>query len=327
MREAGSFSHVCVVTTPGGTEQLATPQSGIFALGCSYHCYLEFDRTSTTSSADLVAAVCNLEVPRTTPSGANLVTGFRPSLWRQMEPDGVPHELEDFAEDLSGIDGYYMPATQRDLWVWVSAASYSDAFTLGRLVIEQLKKVASCVEDIFGWSHAQSRDLTGFIDGTANPNLLEAPNVAIIPNGSIGAGGSSLLFQKWRHRLEEFDQLSEKEQESVIGRTKREGDEFEEDDLPADSHVARTTLIEGERELPIFRRNSAYGTPTENGTVFIGFSSDVTRLTKMLDRMAGKQDGIRDALTRYTDALSGSYYFIPSNESIRKFADQVEFLT
>ena len=39
---------------------------------------------------------------------------------------------------------------------------------------------------------------------------------------------------------------------------------------------------------------------------------------KMLDSMAGLITGTRDALTRYTQPLTGSYYFVPSIESLRR---------
>lgn len=39
----------------------------------------------------------------------------------------------------------------------------------------------------------------------------------------------------------------------------------------------------------------------------------------MLDRMAGVGDGIRDALTRCTTALSGAYYLVPSVPVLARF--------
>ena len=36
----------------------------------------------------------------------------------------------------------------------------------------------------------------------------------------------------------------------------------------------------------------------------------------MLERMVGLPDGIRDALTRHTVALSGAYYVVPSLGSL-----------
>jgi deferrochelatase/peroxidase EfeB len=65
---------------------------------------------------------------------------------------------------------------------------------------------------------------------------------------------------------------------------------------------------------------SSFGTATEHGTMFIGFSCEQYRLARMLARMAGAEDGIRDALTRYTTAVSGAYYFTPSVEALRRFA-------
>jgi putative iron-dependent peroxidase len=38
----------------------------------------------------------------------------------------------------------------------------------------------------------------------------------------------------------------------------------------------------------------------------------------MLEQMAGI-NGPRDALTSYTDALTGAYYFIPSVQALRRF--------
>lgn len=35
--------------------------------------------------------------------------------------------------------------------------------------------------------------------------------------------------------------------------------------------------------------------------------------------MAGAEDGIRDALTRYATPVSGAYYFVPSVEALRRF--------
>ena len=69
----------------------------------------------------------------------------------------------------------------------------------------------------------------------------------------------------------------------------------------------------------IFRRNMPYGTVTNHGTIFVGFSAEQGRLSRMLESMAGTVDGVRDALTRYTTPLTGAYYFIPSIEAIGRF--------
>ena len=62
-----------------------------------------------------------------------------------------------------------------------------------------------------------------------------------------------------------------------------------------------------------------YGTIENHGTVFVGFSAAQQPLARMLDSMAGLVNGTRDALTRYTQPLTGSYYYVPSVESLRLF--------
>ena len=44
-------------------------------------------------------------------------------------------------------------------------------------------------DHVLGANRERYRDLTGFIDGTKNPSLLEAPDVALVPEGAPGAGG------------------------------------------------------------------------------------------------------------------------------------------
>jgi porphyrinogen peroxidase len=83
----------------------------------------------------------------------------------------------------------------------------------------------------------------------------------------------------------------------------------------SDSHVARTDQDEYGN---IFRRNMPYGSVDDHGTMFVGLSADQKRLSRMLDSMAGLVTGTRDALTRFTQPLTGSYYFVPSVESLRR---------
>src|SRR5262249_38242437 len=100
------------------------------------------------------------------------------------------------------------------------------------------------------------------------------------------------------------------EQERVIGRTKP--DSIELDDRPTTSHAARTDQDEFGK---IFRRNTAYGTESHHGTMFVGFSATQRPLDAMLRGMAG-EGGERDALTRFATPLTGSYYVVPSFDDL-----------
>ena len=299
-----------------------SPQSGIFALGTSSHSYLEFDLDAQGEPLAMVQAVANLREPGMTTGGVNLVVGFRPSLWAYIAPDDMPADVKDFDQDIHGVDGYTMPATQHDLWVWVAGHAYHTVFDVSREVMATLDHVAHLATEVEGWTYKESRDLTGFIDGTENPPLSEAPEVALVPDGSPGAGGSILLIQQWVHNVASWEKLTVEQQEKVIGRTRLDSTELDEEIRGSQSHVSRNVIEVNGIEQHIFRRNSPYGTATDHGTMFIGFSCEQQRLARMLNRMAGAEDGIRDALTRYTTALSGAYYFVPSVQALHKFATE-----
>jgi porphyrinogen peroxidase len=292
---------------------MSTSQPGIFALGTASHAYLELDAVPQAAAREVVAAVASLREPRTTMGGVNLVAGFRPELWREVMPDDAPPALEGFNRELVGNDGFSMPATQHDAVLWLSSSAYDVVFDTARAVIAALTEVATVAEETSSWPYRHDRDLTGFIDGNENPDLIDAPEFAVTPEGLPGAGGSILLLQKWRHDATAWESLQVAEQERVIGRTKDESVELE--DKAQDSHVSRN---DQDRFGKIFRRNMPYGTVTDHGTMFVGFSAEQERLATMLESMTGVTEGIRDALTRYTQPLTGAYYFVPSTESLRR---------
>jgi putative iron-dependent peroxidase len=292
---------------------MRTPQGGIFALGTASHAYLELDAVPGCAAGDAVAAIASLREPRTTMGGVNLVAGFRPSLWAGVVPDDAPTGVRDF-DDIAGADGFVMPATQHDAVLWLSGSAYDVVFELARNAIAELEGVATVVEETSSWPYMHDRDLTGFIDGTENPTLIDAPEFALVPADEPGGAGTILLLQKWEHDATTWESLADSEQERVIGRLKPDSAELE--DKPYDSHVAST---DQDRFGTIFRRNMPYGTVTNHGTMFVGFSADQTRLSAMLESMAGLASGRRDALTNYTRPLTGAYYFVPASDALRRF--------
>ena len=167
-----------------------SPQSGIFALGTSSHAYLEFDANNGDDASRLVTAVASLREPRTTMGGVNLVAGFRPELWREVVPGDAPEGLDGFNEAIVGPDGYTMPATQHDAVLWLSGSAYDVVFEVGRGAISAVAGLASVAAETSSWPYRHDLDLTGFIDGTENPTLLEASEVVLLPEGSRGAGGA-----------------------------------------------------------------------------------------------------------------------------------------
>ena len=170
--------------------------------------------------------------------GVNLVAGFRPELWREAAPDDSPAALAGFNDDVVGVDGYTMPATQHDAVLWLSGSAYDVIFDVARAAITELAAVAKLADETSSWPYRHDLDLTGFIDGTENPTLIDAPGLVLVPQGTPGAGGTILLLQKWVHDSAEWEALPVGSQEAVIGRTKPNSVEL--DPRPDDSHVAST---------------------------------------------------------------------------------------
>ncbi len=298
--------------------ELGVPQAGIFALGTSSHAYLELDVRDGVDPRELVTGLADLREPRTTIGGVNLVVGVRPEIWRDHLGAPAPTGLHGFDEPIVGPDGFLMPATQHDALLWLAGAAYDVVFDEARGAIAALAPVARMASETSSWPYRHDRDLTGFIDGTENPSLARAAEVALLPPDAPGAGGSVLLLQRWAHDVEAWEALDARAQEAAMGRTKDASIEL--DDKPASSHVARTDQdVFGH----IFRRNMPYGTVTAHGTMFVGFAADQGPLARMLDSMAGIE-GTRDELTRYTHPETGGYYFVPAVTALRAFASEIE---
>jgi porphyrinogen peroxidase len=298
---------------------MSSPQTGIFALGTGSHAYLEFDLVPAIDAADAVSRVASIREPRTTIGGVNLVAGFRPELWSTVAPDTAPPGVGGFNTPVVGTSGYTLPATQHDVVIWLTGAGYDVVFDLSRTVVMALADVAELASETVGWPYHHDRDLTGFIDGTENPSLVEATSVAIIPPGSPGEGGSILLLQQWEHDAINWEGLPVAVQEDIIGRSK--ADSAELDPRPPTSHVART---DQDQFGKIFRRNIAYGTLTRHGTIFVGFSRDQTILQKMLESMVGLAGGPLDRLTSVTRPMTGAYYVIPSADHLALAGGEID---
>lgn len=287
------------------------PQFAIFAQGTVAHEFIEFDLRPGVDDTYAGRLISQLQRPAVSAGGVNLVLAFGADLWRRLAPEDVPAGLERFRE-LHAPDGRNAPATQHDGWVWISGSSSDVVFEHARAAKLAIDDVALVATEQAGFVHRDSRDLLGFIDGTANPSHLEAPLAALVPAGQPGAGGSHVLVMRWIHNLSAFEALPLEEQERVFGRTKGDSRELDDEHKPANAHIARAEIAdEHGDELPIYRRSVPYGTLAEHGLYFVAFSAERERYDRMLQRIFGLAEGPRDRLMDFTRAVSGAYYFAP----------------
>lgn len=292
---------------------MATPQSGIFAEGSASHHMLEYGVAADFDPAAVAAVRALFDTPT-----VNGVVAFGPALWRRLNAAAAPDALKPF-EKIAGAEGHIAPATQRDLLVWIHGGSHDEVLDAALATQRAMAGTATLALDLPGFLYRDSRDLTGFVDGSANPKGGDRQLAALVPEGLPGAGGAHVLSQKWVHDLDAFNELPVAEQEKVVGRTKPDSIELEGDAMPPDSHVSRTDVKLDGTALKIYRRSVPYGGVKEKGLYFLAFSGDPMRFDVMLRRMYGLwEDGVHDQLIHFTAPVTGSYWFAPSEEDLRQ---------
>ena len=295
---------------------MATSQAGIFALGTRTHHHLEYDVGAEIDPSAVAAALARFDEPHVAGGGSNIVIGFGADLWRRLS-SSPPDDLRAF-EPIQGLDGHAAPSTQHDLWVWIHGAGADRVLDTATAITGAVASIATLADETGCFVYHDSRDLTGFIDGTANPTPSVAANVALIAEGCPGAGGSHVIAQRWIHDLDSFNELGVEAQQDVFGRTKPDSVAMPRESRPVDAHIVRAELIdESGEEREIYRRSVPFGNVGERGLYFLGFSCERDRFDGMLSRMFGTSgDGVRDHLLDFTQAVTGSYYFAPSLEDL-----------
>src|ERR1700730_16050927 len=292
--------------------QFTLPQFGICAQGTHAHHFLEFDLKPGVSPKQAMAAFRRLRTPGVSAGGVNLMVAFGADAWRGVAASGTPGDLEAF-EQVTGPDGRCAPATQHDAWLWISGAEPDVTWQSARAAVEAVDQVARLAAEQQAFTYLGGRYITGFIDGTANPQVRRAPNVALVPPGQAGEGGSHVLTMRWVHDLVAFNRLSVEEQQRVFGRTKYDSVELAGAEKLPTAHIVRVETSVAGAELEIFRRSVPSGTAQEHGLYFVAFSAARSRYDRMLARMFGAApDGVHDRLTDFSRPGSGAYYFAPS---------------
>jgi putative iron-dependent peroxidase len=300
---------------------VALPQFGIFSQGTIAHQFFEWDLRPDVDLQHVVQVLGRLRQPAVAAGGVNLVLAFGSDFWRTLAPAHAPPDLGPF-QPVGTVGGHHLPAGQHDLWLWINGSSRDVVFEHARAAANAVEDVAQLAAEQACFVQRDSRDLTGFIDGTANPQLMEAPIAALVPDGQPGAGGSHVIAIKWVHDLDAFEALPLHDQERVFGRTKLLSRELDDAEKPPNAHIARVEIHDtaGE-ELPIYRRSVPYGSIAEHGLYFVAFSRDRARYDTMLARMFGTAgDGIHDRLVDFSRPVSGAYYFAPALDLLAELA-------
>ena len=240
---------------------------------------------------------------------------FGPELWAQLysqTPAGF--------KQLQPIEGaFQMPAVPADVLIHIASARADICFALSQSFFEGIQDQVDVLDERVCFRYFDGRDMTGFIDGTENPQFPDdRAEVALLgEDAGIFEDGSFVFAQRYAHDLDKWKRLKVDAQEQVMGRTKLESIELDDEVKPDNAHVARTVVEDDEgEEMEILRHSLPYGDGQgDQGLFFIAYTKDLTILDAMLERMFGTSgDGIHDRLLHFVTALDGAYYFAPSEE-------------
>ncbi|MBU4518201.1 MAG: Dyp-type peroxidase, partial [Gammaproteobacteria bacterium] len=167
--------------------------------------------------------------------GLSTVVALGASLVRELGAE-IPG-LKTF----SGIEGALikLPATPTDLLVWLRGTDRGHLLIRSRH-IETLLAPAFDVSDITdAFNHDNGKDLTGYEDGTENPEGEKALAAAFLPESAgLLAGSSFVAMQRWRHHMSRFEAMPREQQDHTVGRERDSNEEI--DDAPESAHVKRT---------------------------------------------------------------------------------------
>jgi putative iron-dependent peroxidase len=203
-----------------------------------------------------------------------------------------------------------IPAMQHALWLWLRGDDPGDLLLRGHALQQIAAPAFAQVQAIDSFRYRDSRDLTGYEDGTENPKDEAAVEAAIAQGQGTGIDGSSFAaVQQWLHDFPAFEAMPRAEQDNCFGRRRDDNEEI--DDAPASAHVKRTAQEDFEPEAFVVRRSMPWVGGADAGLVFLAFGKSFDAYEAQLRRMTGHDDGISDALFNFTRPLTGGYYWCP----------------
>lgn len=247
------------------------------------------------------------------------IVGIGRDLWDRLHFEKRPQELNVFAPIQGPV--HTAPSTPGDLLFHIRAERPDICFEFERLLLDKLGDSITVVDEVSGFRYFDARDLLGFVDGTANPTGLDLPASALVgdEDGDF-AGGSYVVIQKYLHDLGAWAKVPTPLQEEIIGRTKIENIEIDDDDAPRKSHKSLATIVDASgQEHDILRDNMPFGRPgqREFGTYFIGYSRYLWVIEKMLQRMyIGDPPGAYDRLLDFSTPHTGATFFAPARPAL-----------
>jgi porphyrinogen peroxidase len=273
-------------------------QSGILAPVPAHARVLHLDLNEPARVASALASLATL-------SWGDHVLGLGPELVAALDShvQGLA-PFPQFAEARVAV-----PITQHGLLLLLRGKDPGELVMQEQALLQLLSPAFVVKECESAFKFREGRDLTGYEDGTENPEE-RAAEVALIQGTGAGIdGGSFMAIQTFVHDLQTFHGLPTSQQDNIIGRRLSDNEELE--DAPETAHVKRTAQESFEPEAFILRRSMPLTRATENGLLFVAYGASLAPYSALLRRMVGAEDGLVDALFSFSRPRSGAVYFCP----------------
>ena len=206
--------------------------------------------------------------------------------------------------------GIEIPSTSAALWCWLRGNDRGELYYRTK-ELEDILAPGFLLDNIVdAFQYKDSRDLSGYEDGTENPKGEDAQAAALVSGQGAGMDGSSFVaVQQWLHDLDYFRTMTETEQDDVFGRHIADNEEF--DEAPESAHVKRTAQESYEPPAFVLRRSMPWVENADAGLMFVAFGKSFNAYEAILNRMMGLEDKITDAMFSFTRPITGAYYWCP----------------
>eukprot|EP01124_Arcella_intermedia_P013906 TRINITY_DN2028_c0_g1_i1.p1 TRINITY_DN2028_c0_g1~~TRINITY_DN2028_c0_g1_i1.p1 ORF type:complete len:548 (-),score=100.56 TRINITY_DN2028_c0_g1_i1:68-1711(-) len=310
----------CVVTLTNDWEVSAVTE----ALSQVPH---DTDELNKTHSGDLLSAI-----------------GVENAVWRVFDPN-PPRGLISFPEKRAKDSGkvLFPGGTSGSLILFTKATRVDLCYELGKRLVSRLGPFVSHVDrtntfaylPTTGFSPNLGKDLTGFIDGTRNPDhLLRAlvDQVLIFPSdqNQNHISGCYMYAGKFIHDLKSFNALSKEQKFNVVGReygkeqahkgydSRPENPRLDQQEYRSnhvrDAQPSDTRFHTNRAHGAIYRQSMPYVQGPDEGLFFVAFTRYIEELDNAINRMCGhyQADGSTDAILEITRAVTSGYYYVPS---------------
>ena len=301
---------------------MPTPQPGLLSVGGAHAYFLtctvadDAERTALSQAIGGMLPIARAQATKAKRAWLLCTIGIGSELWNRLSPARRPAGLRPFRAVKA--NGRVAPATGGDIFVQITSGRHDLNLDLAMRLVRCLQPLAAVAEEIHGFRYLDSRDLTGFIDGTENPKGKARAAAALVGEEDRPfAGGSYVVVQRYVHDLERWRSLDDREQEQIIGRTKRGSVELPKAKKPQTAHISRVVIERDGAELQILRQSYPWGTVREAGLYFAAYTKSLDVFDSMLARMMGAaDDGLHDRLMEFSRAVTGATFFVPSIETI-----------